>query len=287
MDKRLTWAGGAVLVIALVYWLFQEGAVEASDVQRPLSSARFDQNPFGVEMPEAWQAELRAAIARAPQVSLLEPAAPGIAEEVLKSVSWIQPETVRAELKLPDGIAVDYLPRQARYLLFQNGRPAGVLASDGCMLPAGLPAEVLGQLMQIELEPGDVVPAPGRPLASRLAQEALRVFPEIVAIEEVSGLVVRRLRPMSDKLGQVRSSAPGLRFVLHDGRELDWGRSDLSSAPNEPDSELKAARLGSVMRQYPGLAGVQAVVLHHEGETLVLDATYRQLPFDGVVLRPR
>ena len=51
MDKRLTWAGGAVLVIALVYWLFQEGAVEASDVQRPLSSARFDQNPFGVEMP--------------------------------------------------------------------------------------------------------------------------------------------------------------------------------------------------------------------------------------------
>ena len=99
MDKRLTWAGGAVLVIALVYWLFQEGAVEASDVQRPLSSARFDQNPFGVEMPEAWQAELRAAIARAPQVSLLESSYPvAIPTLFLTALTYVPPLQLAAGL---------------------------------------------------------------------------------------------------------------------------------------------------------------------------------------------
>lgn len=287
MDKRWTWVGAAAILAAFVFWLMKEGAVEASDVERKLSSARFDQDPLGMTMPEPWQAELRAAIARAPEVSLLDPAAPSIAEEVLRSVSWIHPDSVSATLNLPDGIAVDYLPRQARYLLIQRGRPVGVLSSDGCLLPPGLPAEVRGQLIQVELEPGDELPAPGRPLSSRLAQEALRCFFEIVDIEEAAGLQVRRIVPIDQRLREVRSQAPGLRFLLSDGREIAWGRSDLSRAADEPDSELKAGRLGSVMRQYPGLSGVQAVELYHEDETLAFDASYRELPLDGVVLRPR
>lgn len=287
MDKRWTWVGAAVILVAFVAWLMKEGAVEASDVERQLSHARFDQDPLGMTMPEPWQAELRAAIARAPQVSLLDPSAPGIAEEVLRSVSWIHPDSVSAELQLPDGIAVDYLPRQARFLLIQRGRPVGVLSADGCLLPPGLPSEVRGMLIQVELEPADVLPEPGRPISSRLAQEALRCFFEIVAIEEASGLQVRRVVAIDQRLREVRSQAPGLRFLLRDGREIAWGRSDLSKSADEPDSELKAGRLGSVMRQYPGLAGVQAVELYHENETLAFDPSYRELPLDGVVLRPQ
>lgn len=287
MDKHWTWVGATVLLVAFAAWLMQEGAVEASDVERQLSHARFDQDPLGMTMPEAWQAELRAAIARAPQVSLLDPSAPSIAEEVLRSVSWIHPDSVSAHLQLPDGISVDYLPRQARFLLIQRGRPVGVLSADGCLLPPGLPAEVRGMLIQVELEPGDVLPEPGRPVASRLAQEALRCFFEIVAIEEASGLQVRRIVPIDQRLREIRSQAPGLRFLLRDGREIAWGRSDLSKSAIEPDAELKAARLGSVMRQYPGLGGVQAVELYHQNETLAFDPSYRELPLDGVVLRPQ
>ena len=194
MDKRWTWVGAAAILAAFVLWLVKEGAVEASDVERKLSSARFDQNPLGMTMPDPWQAELRAAIARAPEVSLLDPAAPRIAEEVLRSVSWIHPDSISATLALPDGIAVDYLPRQARYLLIQRGRQVGVLSADGCLLPPGLSVEARGQLIQVELEPGDELPALGRPLASRVAQEALRCFFEIVSLEEAAGLQEGRPR---------------------------------------------------------------------------------------------
>lgn len=287
MDTRWTWAGAGAILIALTAWFVSSGALEASDVQRRLSDARFEQTPFGMTMPDAWQAELQRAIDRAPAVSLLDPAAPSIAAEVLRSVSWIQPDSVKAELVMPDGVQVEYYPRQARFLLVQAGRPVGVLSADGCLLPEGLPAELKGQLMQVELEAGDPLPAAGRQVSSRVAQEALRVFYEVVAIEEAAKLRVVRIRPMTTVMGVIRSTAPGLRFVLSDGRELDWGRSDLSRSADEPPSDEKAARLGSVMRQYPRLNGVQQVVLHHRTETLVLDNNYQQLPFDGVVLRPR
>jgi hypothetical protein len=287
MDTRWTWAGAGAILIAVIAWLTSSDALEASDVQRRLSDARFEQSPFGMTMPDAWQSELQRAIDRAPEVSLLDPAAPSIAAEVLRSVSWIQPDSVKAELVMPDGIQVEYYPRQARFLLVKAGGAVGVLSADGCLLPEGLPADLKGQLIQVELEAGDVLPAPGRPVASRIAQEALRVFFEVVAIEEAAKLRVKRIRPMTTVAGVIRSTAPGLRLVLDDGRELDWGRSDLSSSANEPPSEEKAARLGSVMRQYPRLAGVQAVVLYHQTETLVLDNKYQQLPFDGVVLKPR
>jgi len=287
MDTRWTWAGAGAILIALAAWLLSSDALEASDVERRLSDAHFEQTPFGMTMPDAWQAELQSAIDRAPEVSLLDPAAPSIAAEVLRSVSWIQPESVKAELVMPDGIQLEYYPRQARFLLVQAGGPVGVLSADGCVLPDGLPADLKGQLIQVELEAGDVLPAAGRQLSSRIAQEALRVFFEVVAIEEAAKLRVVRIRPMATVPGVIRSTAPGLRLVLDDGRELDWGRSDLSSSADEPSSEEKAARLGSVMRQYPRLAGVQAVVLYHKTETLVLDNNYQQLPFDGVVLRPR
>jgi hypothetical protein len=287
MDTRWTWVGAGAILIALTAWFVNSDALEASDVQRQLSDSRFEQTPFGMTMPDAWQAELQAAIDRAPEVSLLDPAAPSIAAEVLRGVSWIHPDSVKAELVMPDGVQVEYFPRQARFLLVQAGRPVGVLSADGCLLPDGLPAELKGQLMQVELEAGDILPAAGRQVSSRVAQEALRVFYEVVAIEEAAKLRVVRIRPMTTVSGVIRSTAPGLCFVLADGRELDWGRSDLSRSADEPLSDEKAARLGSVMRQYPRLAGVQQVVLHHHTETLVLDNNYQQLPFDGVVLRPR
>lgn len=287
MDKRWTWAGAAVIVFAFVFWLLKEDAVEASDLRRSLASARFDQDPFGMPLPPAWEAELRAAIARAPEVSLLDPGVPETAAEIFRSVSWVHPDTVKARLQIPDGVQIEYLPRQARFLLVQRGTPVGVLSADGCLLPPGLPPEVLLSLIQLELEPEDKLPAPGRPISSRIAQEALRAFYEIVEIEEVAEIRVVRVRAMREGGQPIRSTAPGLRWVLDDGREIDWGRSDLSKTADEPAAEHKAARLGAVMRQYPRLAGVQAVVLHHSRETLVLDQAYRQLPFDGVVLRPR
>lgn len=287
MGSRWTWVGGAAIVAAVVFWLLQEGAVQASDVKRRLSDAKLHQMPLGVDWPEAWQEELRQAIARAPELSLLAPEAPSVAAEVLKGVSWISPQSVRAELRMPEGIDVRFLPRQARLMLIQNQRPVGVLAADGHVLPDGLPVEMRVALLQVELEPGDQVPAPGRPIASRVAQEALRAFLEVVGIEEAAGIRVIRVQPQGLGSTRIRSQAPGLRFLLANGCELEWGRSDLSRTEDEPSSEEKARRLGAVFRQYPDLQGVHCVVLDRPGGPLVLDADYKELPFDGVIIRPR
>jgi hypothetical protein len=123
MDKRLALFGGIGLVAGLFWWATSQGALEASDLKRNLSDFRIERGPFGLDLPAAWQAELEQSIASAPEVSLLDPTAPALAAEVLRKVSWVDPESIFVSLKIPEGLQVEYFPRQARFLMIVGGRP--------------------------------------------------------------------------------------------------------------------------------------------------------------------
>jgi hypothetical protein len=284
MSSRVGLLGGLVLFAAVLWWAFDGGSLEASDVKRRLSDYSLDREPFGVPLPPLWKKELQQAIALAPEVSLLDQAAPAMAAEVLRSVSWVDPQSVAVQLKLPEGLQVEFLPRAARYLLLVNSRPVGVLAADGTMLPRGLPADFLGKLIHVQLEPGELIPPAGKRISSPVALEALRAWQEIQQVQEISHLKIKRIQRKTSYTNAVRSVTPPLTLVLRDGRELEWGRSDASRDPNTPDLALKMARLGAAMRQYPGLNGVQVVSLDHPDQAFLLDAAYQELPFDSRVL---
>lgn len=284
MNSRLGLLGGVILAAALLWWALGSGSIEASDVKRKLSDYTLDREPFGVPLPPRWRAELEQAIATAPEVSLLDPAAPAMASEVLRSVSWVDPQSVAVHLDMPRGLQVEFLPRPARFLLVVNSRPAGVLAADGTMLPEGLPPTFKGSLIQVQLESGELIPPPGKRIASPVALEALRAWPELFQMQEITNLAIKRIQRKAAYANAVRSVTPPLTLVLTDGREIEWGRSEASRDPNTPDLATKMARLGAVMRQYPRLAGVQVVALDHPDEAFVLDANYLQLPFDSRLL---
>ena len=281
MNSRLGLLAGAMLVAALLWWAFGSGSLEASDVKRKLSDYSLDREPFGVPLPPKWKAELEQAIAVAPEVSLLDPAAPAVASEVLRSVSWVDPASVAVHLDIPRGLQVEFLPRPARYLLVVNSRPAGVLAADGTMLPDGLPPTFKGSLIQVQLEAGELIPPAGKRISSPAALEALRAWPELFQMQEISGLVVKRIQRKASYANAVRSVTPPLTLVLTDGREIEWGRSEASRDPNTPDLATKMARLGGILRQYPGLRGVQVLSLDHPDKAFLLAAAYLELPFDS------
>jgi hypothetical protein len=280
MEKRLVLFGGICVLAGLFWWASSDGALEASDLKRNLSDFRLERGPFGQDLPPAWQAELEQTIAQAPEVSLLDPAAPALAAEVLRKVSWIDPDSVFAQLKMPEGLQVEFLPRRARFLMIVGGRPTAVLASDGVVLPDGLPASLKSGLMQLAIPAGDRLPLPGHKISSPLALEALRAWAEIVQMEELSHLVVHRIQIKNNYTNAVRSVVPPLSLILSDGREIEFGRSDASRDPLTPGLDVKMARLGSVLRQYPGLKGVQVVSLDHPDQAFVLDSQYLELPLD-------
>lgn len=284
MNSRLGLLGGVVLAAIVLWWALGSDGLEASDVKRKLSDYTLDREPFGVPLPPLWKKELQQALAVAPEVSLLDEAAPALAAEVLRSVSWVDPDSVAVQLDIPRGLQVEFLPRPARFLLVVHSRPAGVLAADGTMLPEGLPPQFKGSLIQVQLAAGERIPAPGKRISSPIALEALRAWPELFQMQEISGLTIKRIQRKAAYSNAVRSVTPPLTLVLTDGREIDWGRSDASRDPLTPDLATKMARLGGILRQYPGLEGVQVVRLDHPDQAFLLDASYLELPFDSRVL---
>ncbi len=284
MNSRLGLLGGVVLAAIVLWWALGSGSLEASDVKRKLSDYSLDREPFGVPLPPMWKAELQQKLDLGPEVSLLDPAAPALAAEVLRSVSWVDPQSVAVSLDLPRGLQVEFLPRPARYLLVVNSRPAGVLAADGTMLPEGLPPDFKGGLIQVQLESGELIPPAGKRISSPVALEALRAWPEFWQMQEISGLTIKRIQRKAAYSNAVRSVTPPMTLILTDGREIEWGRSEASRDPNTPDLATKMARLGSVLRQYPQLAGVQVVNLDHPDKAFLLDHRYLELPFDPGIL---
>ncbi len=273
-----------VVLCGLLYWLEGPEVLHASDVRRPLSSYRLERMPLGASWPPAWVAELRAHLDGSPEVSLLDAAAPEVASELFRQVSWIDPASVRTTLRLPEGLQVEFEPRAAAFLLIRRAVPVGVLAADGVLLPEGLPGTFKAGLLQLELEARATLPRPGQPISSAMALEGLRGWRECRQLEQISGLRVKRIEAArSSPVGG--GLPPRLAFRLHDGRLLVWGHAQGSAAAGEPDLELKMARLGAVMRQYPELQGVQEIHLHPESGPVVLDQEFLILPFDGPVYR--
>jgi hypothetical protein len=134
--------------------------------------------------------------------------------------------------------------------------------------------------MQLTIPVGDRLPLPGQKISSPLALEGLRAWAEIVQMEELSHLTVHRIQMKSNYGNAVRSVVPPLSLILRDGRVIEFGRSDASRDPLTPGLDLKMARLGSVLRQYPNLRGVQVVSLDHPDQAFVYDAEYLELPLD-------
>ena len=259
MNGRLL-GTAAVTALALLGWWAAHlvgGGVEAGEM-RSLSRYRVESLPE--RLPERWQQQLTAALAAAPEVELLEPDSLLVAERVLKGLAWIAPESVRARLRLPDGIELEFQPRVLGVAVLQQGRLMPV-SLDGTVLPAGLSTDHLSFLARIPAEGQDTLPEPGGRVADPLIQEALRAVYEFDAVRQLLGgdLIGIERQP-----GYPRNAAgvpPAMAFVTRGGCRLHWGRSDESRDPRGVPAELKIQRLAVVLRAYPALQGIAHVLL--------------------------
>jgi len=228
---------------------------------RSLANFRVEQLP--VELPAPWRDALEKELARSPSVPLLAPGASDIVRRSLAGVGWIDPGTVTVETRLPEGMLVTFKPRRPLYRVLQGGAEVGVVSHGGFLLPPGLSEDLRHPYPAVPLDPDTFLPAPGRKPADPVLAEALRVWPEINALEENSGLDVVRIERQAGVSTTASGVPPPLCFVLSDGRELYWGRSEKAADPYGLPLGLKAARLGAVMRKYPNLGPVRRLVLDH------------------------
>ncbi|RMH01196.1 MAG: hypothetical protein D6702_12045 [Planctomycetota bacterium] len=259
MDRRLPAAVGALLLLLLAWWAvtLQHGGVEAGEV-RSLSRYRIEKLP--ARLPEAWRHQLDQALAAAPAVRLLDPQAPAAAAAALRSLPWIDPDSVEARLQLPDGIAVDFRPRRLGVAVLCRGRYT-VVALDGTVLPEGLPTASLAFLARVPLADPEALPEPGLRVADPLVQEALRAVYEFDAAREVLAGDLVAIERQPGYPPATPGVPPALAFVTRRGCRLHWGRSAASRDPFGVPAELKLRRLAAVLRFRPGLAGLAHVVL--------------------------
>ncbi len=234
---------------------------ESAGPLRSLANFRVEQLP--VELPAPWRDALEKELARSPSVPLLAPGASDIVRRSLFDVGWIDPATVAVETRLPEGMRVTFKPRRPLYRVLQGGAEVGVVSHGGFLLPPGLSEGLRHAYPAVPLDPDTFLPAPGRKPADPVLAEALRVWPEINALEENSGLDVVRIERQAGVSTTANGVPPPLCFVLSDGREIYWGRSEVANDPFGLPLGLKAARLGAVMRKYPDLGPVHRLVLDH------------------------
>lgn len=254
-------SGFAAALTATALLLGACSGAESFDEPRSLSTVRMDQLPEG--LPPAWQAQFEAAFEDAPEMSLLDPAASALVRDRLATVAWIDPRSVRVQSALPDGLRVRYRPRTPRLVVTRNAAPVAVLAADGAVLPEGLPESWQTRYLQVPLEPGAVLPAPGDRVSDPLLQEALEVWEEAVTVAENTGLKIASIERQADYPQEAPGVPPALCFRLQDGREIDWGRAVRSRDPWGVPLERKVLRLRKVLKAYPELAGVHRLRLDH------------------------
>ncbi len=280
MNGRLL-ATAAVTALALLGWWaahLNGGGVEAGEM-RPLSNYRVEALPE--RLPELWQLQLHQALAAAPEVELLGPDAPLVAARVLKDLPWIDPESVEARLRLPEGIELDFQPRVLGVAVLDQGRLVPV-SLDGTVLPEGLETRHLGFLARVPAEREDSLPAEGGRVADPLIQEALRAVYEFDAVRELLGGNLVAIDRQPGYPDHAPGVPPALAFVTREGCRLHWGRSDASRDPRGVPAELKAQRLVAVMRAYPGLQGLAHVMLDLPRVRL-LDPSGAELPLPDVL----
>ncbi len=280
------------LPIALILLGISCGPSEGPGPVRALSNFRVEQLPL--ELPDLWKKSLEMSLANAPSAPLLGPGSKDIVRRALVDVGWIDPASVTVEDSLPEGLRVTFKSRRPLYRVFKQGIAVGVVSHEGVLLPPGL-GKGGSESSQMEflrnpkvpLDADTLIPMPGRKPADPVLSEALRAWPEIQSIEGVSGLDIVRVERQAElwnsETGFWEAAPrdetgipPPLCFVLGDGREIYWGRSERANDPFGVPLGLKAARLGAVMKKYPDFGPIYRLVLDfpkmrafdHEGRDL-------------------
>jgi len=261
-------------VLAVAWWGFQ-GPLLAADVQRPLSRWQHESSPF--TLPAVWEKELAEVLSKAPTVSLLGEGTQLTVAKLLKQVSWIQPQSIRTELALPLGLRVYYSPRLPALRIRQVQGETMYVSDDATLLPPGLKGMADHLVLEMPLDQAASIPEVGGKIADPLLHECLRARADVQLIESQAGLNVVRLERQENYPLHAPGVPPALTFILEEGQQILWGRSSLSQDPYSPALDIKMARLGAIMRQYPDLAGVYRVVLDRPKLRLE-DAAGRILP---------
>ena len=269
--------------LALLWAVLAGGCLGADDLDPPraLSAVRFDQLPEN--LPDAWRTQLEAELSKAPELPLLDPRAAVAAQDLLLRVAWIDPQSVSVATALPDGLRVAFRPRRPRLAVTRNASLVGVIASDGAVLPAGLPPSWTDGYLQVPLDEGRVLGAPGARIADSLLQEALAAWQEADFLRSDLGLPVASIERQSGYPREAVGVPPALSFRLADGREIAWGRAASSRDPFGIPLQRKMDRLRRVLDAFPGLVGVGRLVLDYpvlklfglQGEPLPLPADLR------------
>ena len=149
----------AVGFAAWNWWPAGGPALAAGEPRRNLGDYRAVNWPEG--LPATWRGELERRLAAAPRIALLDSGAEEAAREVLRGVSWIDPDSVRADLEMPAGIRVAYKARVPALRVLQGGEPVAFIATDGFVLPLGALEFESGLLPDLGLD-GATALLPGR-----------------------------------------------------------------------------------------------------------------------------
>jgi hypothetical protein len=239
------------------------------EVARELDAFRLDQVPeYPGGLPLAWAREFDRAMVAAPAV---EPGAPGALDQVRAAfldVTWIHPGSVVVESALPEGFRVRYTPRTPRLVLTRGERPVAVVSADGVVLPEGLSEAQMAGLLRTPLEGVAELPAAGKRPADPAVQEAMRLWAEADTIRDLMGLPIVAIARQSRYPATADKVAPAMSFILSDGTEICWGRSEGTQDHYSADSlgrpltmERKLLRLKAVWEAHPDLRGLGRVVL--------------------------
>lgn len=253
----------------------------ATGLPRELSRMRHDRLPE--RLPAAWAAQLERAAALLPARALRDPDAIVRVRDCLLRLPWVDPQSVRVEPALPDGIRAVYRPRTPRLVAVRDGAPVALLASDGTVLPPGFDDALLARFLTAPLEEG-LPPEPGQRVSDPLLQEALSAALEAIWLRDTLGVPLVRIQRRHDFPRSAPGVPPALSFVCEDGRDVCWGWSGTSESVVAPPPEarvaleVKAERMRRIVAAYPGLAGLSRVVVDRavvrlsgpEGEELPL-----------------
>lgn len=257
------------------------GVKEARDLSA-LQVEQFPEYPGG--LPASWAQQFDQAMAMAPSV---EPGVPGDLAQVrsaILSIPWIHPESVVVEGAMPEGFRVRFTPRRPRLVLTRGERPVGAISTDGVMLPEGLSEAQLAGLLRTPLPADADLPAVGMRPSNPDVQEAMRLWAEADTVADLMQLPIVAIARQGNYPAHADQFTPAMSFLLADGTEICWGRSDGAKDAFAVDErgrpltmERKLMRLKGVWQEYPDLQGLGRVVLDFPALHLY-DERERELP---------
>lgn len=248
-------------ILGLLGWIFLRFPLEARRAEeRDLS--RYQLLSLPADLPPHWQKELAEAVARAPRVQALSPAASLAARNVFAGLAWVDPTTLQVETALPLGFAVRFRIRQPVLQVARVGASSGswsLVSAAGIVLPEGHSLAHSASLPRL-ITP---VPLPvgGRAAADPLLQEALALLPEYHEVVRITGLPLVALERMPGYPADAPGVPPAMAFVLANGTRIFWGRATEEGDPRDPGMRPKILRLQSLLQENPGLTDLNWVRL--------------------------